>query len=145
MSNSPYPSQTQDKFVLRLPDGMRDRIKAAAEANNRSMNAEIVDVLEQHFRPIPSAEEVNAALELISELWRGEKVSEQTDEARRLEMLLAAKAIIQNFDQERRNRDLEARTEKMRRALQRLNELDYGPLKLFGIEFPNTSKKGKKD
>lgn len=35
-----------DKFMLRLPDGMRDRIKAAAEHNNRSMNAEIVMALE---------------------------------------------------------------------------------------------------
>lgn len=53
MSDSPYPSQTQDKFVLRLPDGMRDRIKAAAEANNRSMNSEIVATLEEKYpRPI---------------------------------------------------------------------------------------------
>ena len=36
----------QDKFMLRLPDGMRDRIRVAAEANNRSMNAEIVARLE---------------------------------------------------------------------------------------------------
>lgn len=49
MSDSPYPSQTQDKFVLRLPDGMRDRIKHAAEANNRSMNAEIVATLEEKY------------------------------------------------------------------------------------------------
>lgn len=41
--------QDQDKFVLRLPEGMRDRIKAAAEANNRSMNAEIVSVLEELY------------------------------------------------------------------------------------------------
>lgn len=40
------PLQPQDKYVLRLPNGMRDRIKAAAEANNRSMNAEIVARLE---------------------------------------------------------------------------------------------------
>lgn len=40
------PSQSQDKFIVRLPDGMRDRIKAEAEANNRSMNAEIVARLE---------------------------------------------------------------------------------------------------
>lgn len=39
---STEPRQPQDKYVLRLPDGMRDRIKAAAESNNRSMNAEIV-------------------------------------------------------------------------------------------------------
>lgn len=41
--------QNQDKFVVRLPDGMRDRIKAAAEANNRSMNAEIVATLEDKY------------------------------------------------------------------------------------------------
>lgn len=45
-------SRESDKFVLRLPDGMRDRIKAAAEANNRSMNAEIVSVLEREY-PAP--------------------------------------------------------------------------------------------
>ena len=40
-----------DKFMLRLPDGMRDRIKAAAEANSRSMNAEIVHTLEEKYPP----------------------------------------------------------------------------------------------
>lgn len=35
--------------MLRLPDGMRDRIKAAAEANSRSMNAEIVARLGASF------------------------------------------------------------------------------------------------
>ncbi|MGP9789615.1 Arc family DNA-binding protein [Roseinatronobacter sp. NSM] len=30
------------KFMLRLPDGMREQIKAAALANNRSMNSEIL-------------------------------------------------------------------------------------------------------
>ena len=42
-----------DKFQLRLPDGMRDRIKAAAEANGRSMNAEIVSTLEDKY-PAPA-------------------------------------------------------------------------------------------
>lgn len=42
----------QDKFMLRLPDGMRDRIKAAGDANNRSMNAEIVATLEEKY-PAP--------------------------------------------------------------------------------------------
>lgn len=40
--------------MLRLPDGMRDRIKAAAEMNNRSMNAEIVAALERAF-PVPES------------------------------------------------------------------------------------------
>lgn len=37
-----FPSDKADKFVVRFPDGMRDRIAEAAKANNRSMNAEIV-------------------------------------------------------------------------------------------------------
>lgn len=52
MSDTP-PSATQDKFIIRLPHGMRDRIKAAAEKNNRSMNAEIVDTLDEKY-PSPS-------------------------------------------------------------------------------------------
>lgn len=55
MNDSSYPSDKQDKFVLRLPDGMRDRIKSAAEANNRSMNAEIVATLEEKY-PAPKPE-----------------------------------------------------------------------------------------
>lgn len=43
----------QDKFMLRLPDGMRDQIKAAAKENGRSMNAEIVQRLETSFVPPP--------------------------------------------------------------------------------------------
>ncbi len=38
-------AQSEDKFVVRLPDGMRDELKAAARENNRSMNAEIVSRL----------------------------------------------------------------------------------------------------
>jgi hypothetical protein len=37
-----YPSQKLDQFLLRLPDGMRDQIAAAARSNNRTMTAEIV-------------------------------------------------------------------------------------------------------
>lgn len=35
-------SKTADKFVVRLPDGLRERISEAAEKNYRSMNGEIV-------------------------------------------------------------------------------------------------------
>jgi hypothetical protein len=45
----------RDQYMLRLPDGMRDRIKAAAEANSRSMNAEIVATLEERY-PAPTDE-----------------------------------------------------------------------------------------
>lgn len=42
-----YPSDKADKVLVRMPDGMRDRMKAAAKANNRTMNAEIVARLQQ--------------------------------------------------------------------------------------------------
>lgn len=42
-------NRDSDKFVLRLPDGMRDRIKLAAEVSGRSMNQEIIQALEEKF------------------------------------------------------------------------------------------------
>ncbi|WP_283242340.1 Arc family DNA-binding protein [Pseudomonas fluorescens] len=37
-----YNSRAADKFVVRMPEGLRDRINEAAEKNHRSMNGEIV-------------------------------------------------------------------------------------------------------
>lgn len=37
--------------MLRLPDGMRERVREAAEQNKRSMNAEIIARLEASFSP----------------------------------------------------------------------------------------------
>lgn len=54
MSKDLPPSRTADQFVVRLPDGMRDRIAQAAKANNRSMNAEIVARLRTSFEPSPA-------------------------------------------------------------------------------------------
>lgn len=45
----PYPSETQARFMVRLPDGMRDEIAEAAKKLNRTMNAEIVSRLEASF------------------------------------------------------------------------------------------------
>lgn len=38
-------SRTADKFVVRLPDGMRQRIAEIAKSSNRSMNSEIIERL----------------------------------------------------------------------------------------------------
>lgn len=53
MKQKPYPSETQERFIVRFPDGMRDRIAEAAKANNRSMNAEIVSRLAASFPSQP--------------------------------------------------------------------------------------------
>ena len=42
-------SRESDKFVLRMPDGMRDEIAERAKASGRSMNAEIVYRLQRTF------------------------------------------------------------------------------------------------
>lgn len=39
----------QDKFMLRLPDGLRDHIRCEADRNCRSMNAEIVFQLNRAY------------------------------------------------------------------------------------------------
>lgn len=51
MERKPFPSETQERFIVRLPDGMRDRIAEAAKASGRSMNAEIVARLQASFVP----------------------------------------------------------------------------------------------
>jgi hypothetical protein len=48
-----------DKFMLRLPEGMREQIKNSAAINNRSMNSEIIASLEEWLKR-PSAEEQHA-------------------------------------------------------------------------------------
>jgi len=38
-----------DKYIIRLPDGMRDTVSKLAAEKGRSMNAEIVAALEAHL------------------------------------------------------------------------------------------------
>ena len=62
--------QLADKYVLRMPDGMRDKITALAKANGRSMNAEIVLILQQAIDartpPIGGAIDVEALAEALA-------------------------------------------------------------------------------
>lgn len=44
------PSRGSDQFQLRLPDGLRPRIAHLAKRNLRSMNSEIVFLLEKAIR-----------------------------------------------------------------------------------------------
>jgi hypothetical protein len=50
-----YSSRTADKFVVRLPDGMRERIAEVARSSHRSMNSEIIARLEKSLAS-PDAE-----------------------------------------------------------------------------------------
>lgn len=41
------PVRDFEKFMLRMPEGMRDRIAREAKANGRSMNAELIARIEK--------------------------------------------------------------------------------------------------
>lgn len=56
-----------DKFIIRLPLGMRDRISKAAKANSRSMNAEVVARLQSTFQESSSVTDLDALAENIAE------------------------------------------------------------------------------
>lgn len=58
----PYSSRTADKFVVRLTQGMRERISVVAASNHRSMNSEIIKRLEQSLAADGPVGEVDAEL-----------------------------------------------------------------------------------
>lgn len=61
-----------DKFMLRLPDGMRERIKTAAIVNDRSMNSEILATLENKYPPLVSSEIKDPAAKML--LWLAARI-----------------------------------------------------------------------
>jgi hypothetical protein len=67
-----YPSEQQDRLIIRFPDGMRDRIAALAKANGRSMNAEVISMIEaslsQTKRPVLIVNENTAEADMLWEM-----------------------------------------------------------------------------
>ena len=49
MSATDYDSRTADKFVVRLPDGLRGEIEVAANADDRSMNSVFIQAVRQYL------------------------------------------------------------------------------------------------
>lgn len=58
---TPSVGRDSDKFMLRFPDGMRDRIKRDSEEQGRSMNAQIIHMLQSHY------DEFDASVEQLVE------------------------------------------------------------------------------
>lgn len=54
-----YTSRNADKFVVRLPDGMRERIAEVARTHHRSMNSEIIARLEQSINQEQNVEAID--------------------------------------------------------------------------------------
>lgn len=64
----------QDKVIIRLPDGMRERIKGSAALRGKSMNDVIVQILEREFPPpLTLPEKIGQLLDLVYALRPGAK------------------------------------------------------------------------
>lgn len=61
------PASEADKFIVRLPEGMRDRIAEAAKVNQRSMNAEIVARLQFSFEASGGPPDLDAFADQLAE------------------------------------------------------------------------------
>lgn len=84
-----YPSELAERFQVRMPEGLRDRIKAASEANGRSMNAEILRVLEKEFPPpLPLSERLMNINALLGALKVGVTKEAVDQMAQEMEQLL---------------------------------------------------------
>ncbi len=49
MAKKPYPSEVLDRYIVRFPAGMRDRVAESAKRHGRSMNAEIIHILHDYY------------------------------------------------------------------------------------------------
>lgn len=73
--------QSGDKYIVRFPDGMRDRITEAAKSSGRSINGEILARLQQTFEPSIQAsilEQRVKSLEVVAEAYRSSAESAYT-------------------------------------------------------------------
>lgn len=59
-------SRTADKFVVRLPDGMRETIAEVAKDHHRSMNSEIIARLERSLAEEEGAAEIHIDTQTLS-------------------------------------------------------------------------------
>lgn len=53
-------SQPPVKLVIRLPAQMRERLAEVAQTNHRSMNSEIISILERTLAPVASTAQQGA-------------------------------------------------------------------------------------
>jgi hypothetical protein len=105
-SKNSYPSDEQEKFMLRLPLGMRDKVKAAAAKNNRSMNAEIVALLQEKYPVYDATSLVGVVRKLFpmsSEkradmFQKFDTLGSSMDKAKHDHMVGAMKAALANLD-----------------------------------------------
>jgi Flagellar capping protein len=124
-----------DQFPLRLPDGLRERIKASADQSGRSMNAEIIARLESSYESNVDPKALSAAFSIAEDMrarveaqWDYlRKVDEDLNEERR-KMFAALKERrkeIADYIWEKRaavREEIRRRTERLLEGEERLRE-----------------------
>lgn len=96
----------QDKVIVRLPDGMRDRIKAAAERHDISMNEEIVRVLRRAFpEPVSiekAAEDIESFIRVLRPAAKYQSLSNLIDNLHELASDIAeGRVVVEDEDVKR--------------------------------------------
>ena len=86
-----YTSRTSDKFVVRLPDGMRKRVVELARKNHRSMNSEIISRLDESFNTWKFAANIDPNSVTSHEL-RLLEFFRKLDEAKRQALMMLCEA-----------------------------------------------------
>lgn len=61
MVEVPRIGRNASQFALRMPDGLRDRVKVLAAQNRRSMNAELVLMVERAVAAVESGRNSDGA------------------------------------------------------------------------------------
>ena len=62
LKKEPYPSDKLDKFLLRLPDGMRQELSEIAKNNHRTITAEIINRIQNSLIQDDSQKVLNEPL-----------------------------------------------------------------------------------
>lgn len=60
-------SRTAEKFVIRLPDGLRDKYRDMAKRNGRSMNSEMVRALEAGLEAVDELIDMEVRLSVLED------------------------------------------------------------------------------
>lgn len=60
-----YDSRTADKFVMRLPEGMRQKVAARARKEHRSMNGVLINATQQYLDGQEELETLLASVKLL--------------------------------------------------------------------------------
>ena len=137
MSESRYVASL-DKIILRLPDGMRERLNELARQNGRSANAEAVQALQAWLLPDHQVEP--AFIRLTDEMWH--RVSRAARDNQRSVVVEVVERLASTFSDEPAQSGLDLRTE-IRSAMQEaVEDLLADPERLRRLGYPPPRRGG---